>query len=50
MQAEPGKAASPDFVTELRKEFFPNLMDEDVKIKLRELVEEYFHRKNMLGY
>ena len=50
MQAEPDKAASPDFVTELRKEFFPNLMDEDVKIKLRELVEEYFHRKNMLGY
>lgn len=50
MQEKSGKTASPDFVTELRREFFPNLMDEDVKIKLRELVEEYFHRKNMLGY
>ena len=50
MQEEPNRAESLDFVTELRREFFPNLMDEDVKIKLRELVEEYFHRKNMLGY
>ena len=50
MQEEPNRAESLDFVTELRREFFPNLMDEDVKIKLRELVEEYFHRKNMMGY
>ncbi|MGN0184864.1 MAG: hypothetical protein ACI4AL_07070 [Aristaeellaceae bacterium] len=50
MQEKPNRGESPDFVTELRREFFPNLMDEDVKIKLRELVEEYFHRKNMLGY
>lgn len=46
----PSRKENEGFVTELRKEFFPDLMDEDVKCKLRELVEEYFHRKNMMGY
>ena len=51
MAGRPGKRKEPeDFIAGLREEYFPNLMDEDVKIKLRELVEEYFHRKNMLGY
>ncbi|MBQ4157038.1 MAG: hypothetical protein IJD86_02685 [Clostridia bacterium] len=51
MAERPGKRKEPeDFIAGLREEYFPNMMDEDVKIKLRELVEEYFHRKNMLGY
>ena len=51
MAERPGKGKEPeDFIACLREEYFPNLMDEDVKMKLRELVEEYFHRKNMLGY
>ena len=51
MAERPGKGKEQDdFIASLRDEYFPNLMDEDVKMILRELVEEYFHRKNILGY
>lgn len=40
--------ASPDnFLNDLREEYFPDLMDDDIKEKIIELVEEYFHRMRM---
>lgn len=47
LEEAPAKAAKEDFLNDLREEYFPDLMDEDIKEKIIELVEEYFHRMRM---
>ena len=36
-----------NFLVSLQKEYFPDFTEEDVEQKVRELIEEYFHRKRM---
>lgn len=43
----PSKAVQDGFLNDLREEYFPDLMDDDIKEKIIELVEEYFHRMRM---
>jgi len=45
-EAQP-KASPDNFLNDLREEYFPDLMDEDIKEKIVELIEEYFHRMRM---
>lgn len=47
LEEAPAKAAKEDFLNDLREEYFPDLMDDDIKEKIIELVEEYFHRMRM---
>lgn len=47
LEESPAKAAKNDFLNDLREEYFPDLMDADIKEKIVELVEEYFHRMRM---
>lgn len=47
LEESPAKAAKDDFLNDLREEYFPDLMDADIKEKIVELVEEYFHRMRM---
>ena len=47
LEETPAKAAKDDFLNDLREEYFPDLMDADIKEKIVELVEEYFHRMRM---
>ena len=41
------KVVQDSFLNDLREEYFPDCMDEDIKEKIIELIEEYFHRMRM---
>lgn len=43
----PREKKTPDFIKSIREEYFPDLTDEDVCRKIRELVEEYKHRQTL---
>ena len=41
------KVVQDSFLNDLREEYFPDCMDEDIKEKIIELIEEYFHKMRM---
>ena len=47
LEITPVKQDSDSFFSGLREEYFPGFTDEDIQEKLRELVEEFFHRRRM---
>lgn len=47
LEEAPAKVTPDSFLNDLREEYFPDFMDEDIKEKIIELVEEYFHRMRM---
>ncbi len=47
LEEAPSKPVQDDFLNDLREEYFPDLMDGDIKEKIIELVEDYFHRMRM---